>query len=97
MNVLSMPMLDRVPHAAQKQLQHRANHSSGCTFRLRQHRAVTQGFRPYEMDMDRGMAAARRIERLEAMPAAMAVRLQRLLIRTFWRSVIKLCRQQKLS
>jgi hypothetical protein len=53
-----------------------------------------QSFRPYVMDMDRGMAAARRIERREAMPAAKAGRLQRLLIRTFWRSVIKLCRQK---
>ena len=49
------------------------------------------------MDMDRGMAATRRIERREAMPAAKADRLQRLLIRTFGRSVIKLCRRQKLS
>ena len=49
------------------------------------------------MDMDRGMAAARRIERREPMPAAKADRLQRLLIRAFWRSVIKLCRRQKLS
>jgi hypothetical protein len=49
------------------------------------------------MDMDRGMAAARRIERREPMPAAKADQLQRLLIRTFERSVIKLRRQQKRS
>jgi hypothetical protein len=56
-----------------------------------------QSFRPYVMDMDRGMAAATRIERRKPMPAAKADRLQRLLIRTFGRSLIKLCRQQKLS
>jgi hypothetical protein len=56
-----------------------------------------QRFRSNVMDMDRGIAAARRIERREAMPAAKADRLQRLLIRTFGRSVIKLCRRQKLS
>ena len=56
-----------------------------------------QSFRPYVMDMDRGMAAARRIERREPMPAAKADQLQRLLIRTFGRSVIKLRRRQKRS
>ena len=96
-NVLYLPMPDRVPHTARQQLQHRANHSANCTFWLRQHRAGMQSFRPYVMDMDRGMAAARRIERREPTPAAKADRLQCLLIRTFGRSVIKLCRRQKLS
>jgi transcriptional regulator with XRE-family HTH domain len=49
------------------------------------------------MDMDRGMAAARRIKRREPMPATKADRLQHLLIRTFGRSVTKLRRQQKRS
>jgi hypothetical protein len=49
------------------------------------------------MDMDRGMAAARRIERREPMLAAKADRVQRSLIRTFGRSVIKHGRRQKLS
>jgi hypothetical protein len=97
MKVLDLPMPDRVPDAARQQLQRRANHSANCTFWLRQHRAVMQSFRPYVMDMDRGMAAARRIERREPMLAAKADRLQRLLIRTFGRSMIKLCRRQKLS
>ena len=97
MKVLYLPMPDRVPDAARKQLQHRANHSANCTFWLRQHRALLQSFRPYVMDMDRGMAAARRIKRREPMPATKADRLQHLLIRTFGRSVIKLRRQQKLS
>src|ERR1700722_7481270 len=97
MKALYLPMPDRIPGAARKPLQHRANHSADCTFWLRQHRAVMQSFRPYVMDMDRGMAAARRIERREAMLAAKADRLQRLLIRTFGRSVIKLRRPQKLS
>jgi hypothetical protein len=96
MNVLYLAMPDRVPDAARKPLQHRANHSANCTFWLRKHRAVMQSFRPYVMDMDRGMAAARRIERRDPMPAAKADRLQRLLIRTFGRNVM-LRRQQKLS
>src|SRR4029077_20830345 len=96
MKVLYLPMPDRVPDAARKPLQHRANHSANCTFWLRQHRPVMQSFRPYVKDMDRGMAAARRIERRAPMPAAKADRLQRLLIRTFGQSVIKLRRQQKL-
>ena len=49
------------------------------------------------MDMDRGMAAARRIERRELMPAAKADRLRRLLICAFGPSVMKLRLQQKLS
>jgi hypothetical protein len=49
------------------------------------------------MDMDRGMAAARRIERREPMLAAKADRLQRSLIRTFGESVMKHGRRQKLS
>ena len=97
MNVLYLPLPDRVPHTARQQLQHRSDHSTNCTFWLWQHRAVMQRFRSNVMDMGRGMAAARRIERREAMPAAKADRLQRLLIRTFGRSVIKLCRRQKLS
>jgi hypothetical protein len=49
------------------------------------------------MDMGRGMAATRRIGRREPMPAGKAERLQRLLICTFGRSVMKRRRQQKLS
>ena len=94
MNILYLSLPDRVPHTARQQLQHRSDHSTNCTFWLWQHRAVMQRFRSNVMDMGRGMAAARRIERREAMPAAKAGRLQRLLIRTFWRSVIKLCRQK---
>ena len=51
MNVLYLPMPDRVPDAARKPLQHRANHSANCTFWLRQHRAVMQRFRPNVMDI----------------------------------------------
>ena len=69
MNVLYVPLLDRVPHTARKQLQLRANHSAGRTFWLRQHWAVLQSFRSNVMDMGRGMAAARRIERREPIPA----------------------------
>jgi transcriptional regulator with XRE-family HTH domain len=97
MNVLYLPLPDHVPDSARKQLQHRANHSAGCTFRLRQHRAVVQRFRPYGMDRGRGMAATRRIESREAMPAGKADRLRRLLICAFGPSVMKLRLQQKLS
>ena len=45
MKVLYLPMPDRVPDAARKQLQHRANHSANRTFWLRKHRAVMQRFR----------------------------------------------------
>ena len=45
MKVFYLPMPDRIPDAAVKQLQHRANHSANCTFWLRQHRAVLQSFR----------------------------------------------------
>ena len=51
MNVLYLPMPDRVPDTARKQLQHRANHSANCTFWLRQHRAVMQRFRSNVMDI----------------------------------------------
>ena len=40
MKVLYLPMPDRVPDTARKQLQHRANHSANCTFWLRKYRAV---------------------------------------------------------
>jgi hypothetical protein len=40
MKVLYLPMPDRIPDAARKPLQHRANHSANCTFWLRQRRAV---------------------------------------------------------
>ena len=53
-----------------------------------------QTIRRYVIDMDRCMAAARRIKRLERTPAAEAERLQRLLIRAFGRSVIKLYRDR---
>jgi hypothetical protein len=49
------------------------------------------------MDMGRGMAATRRTASREPMPAGKADRLQRLLVRTFGRSVMKHRRQQKLS
>ena len=88
-----LPVPDRVPDIARKQLQLRANHSAGCTFRLRQRRAVMQRFRPYAMDMGRSMAATRRIERC----AGKADRLRRSLIHTFGQSVMKRRRQQKLS
>jgi hypothetical protein len=97
MNVLYLSLSDRVPHTARQQLQHRSDHSTNCTFWLWQHRAVMQRFRSNVRDMDRGMAAARHIERREPMPATKADRVQRLLIRTFGRSVIKLRRPQKLS
>jgi hypothetical protein len=97
MKVLYLPMPDRVPDAARKPLQHRANHSASCTSWLQQHRAVMQRFRSNVMDIGPSKAAARRIERREPMPAAKADRLQRLLIRTFGRSVIKLRRRQKRS
>jgi hypothetical protein len=97
MNVLYLPLPDRVPDTARRQLQHRASHAAGYTLWLREHRAVMQIFRPYVMDLDRGMAATRRIEKREPMPAGKADRLQRLLIRTFGRSVMKHRRQQKLQ
>ena len=97
MNVLYLPLPDRVPDTARKQLQHCANHSADCTFWLRKYRAVMQRGRPNGMAMGRGMAATRRIGRREPMPAGKADRLQRLLIRTFGRSVLKLRRRQKLS
>ena len=51
MNVLYLPLPDRVPHTAQQQLQHRANHSSDRAFWLRQHRAVMQRFRSNVIDI----------------------------------------------
>jgi hypothetical protein len=97
MKVLYLPLTDRVPDTARKQSRHRANHASDCKFWLQKYRVVMQRVRPYRMDMDRGMAATRRLERREPMPAWKAARLQRLLIRTFDRSVMKHHRQQKLS
>jgi ribosome-binding protein aMBF1 (putative translation factor) len=51
------------------------------------------------LDLGTGMAAAaaRRIERREPMPAAKAERLQRSLIRTFGRNVLRLRSEQSLS
>jgi hypothetical protein len=69
MNVLYLPLPDRVPRTAQQQLQHRANHSSDHAFWLRQHRAAMQKFRSNVIDIGPRQAAARRIERREPIPA----------------------------
>jgi hypothetical protein len=94
MKVLYLPMPDRglsTPHQAP------CRSLSQMRVLVAEFGAAMPSFRPYVMDMDRGMAAARRIERLALMPATKADRLQGLLIRIFGRSVRKLYRRQKPS